>query len=195
MNPLPDVTPACLLRVSLDVTPTGLEERTLTRAVFRVAWGQSWCSWTCISFFGHRWTDINSCSCSSGSVQRKATLKIESMGTNGLPDRLFWGGGWRIQVWNTVIKEDEKDVEFGEVWGCDFLKKNVQLAKSMDMCHPKRPNIQSFNIGYNPMFKVLHVSYKKQSPLYLRDTISSFQSKTLAFKMVLGLQTSMLENI
>ena len=123
MNPLPDVTPVCLLWVSLNVTPTGLEERTLPSAVFRAAWGQSWCSWTCISFFGHRWTDINSCSCSSGSVQRKATLKIESMGTNGLPDRLFWGGGWRIQVWNTVIKEDEKDVEFGEVWGCDFLKK------------------------------------------------------------------------
>lgn len=94
------------------------------------------------SFFGHRWTDINSCSCSTGSVQRKATLKIESMGTNGLPDRLFWGGGWRIQIWNNVIKEDEKDVEFGEVWGCDSLKKNVQLAKSMDMRHPRRPNVE-----------------------------------------------------
>lgn len=140
MNPLPDVIPTCLLWVS--PPPTGLEERTLPRAVFRAAWGQSWCSWTCNSFFGHRWTDINSCSCSTGSVQRKATLKIESMGTNGLPDRLFWGGGWRIQIWNNVIKEDEKDVEFGEVWGCDSLKKNVQLAKSMDMRHPRRPNVE-----------------------------------------------------
>lgn len=79
--------------------------------------------------------------------------------------------------------------------GVIFFFKKGQLDKSMDMHHPKRPNVHSFNIGYNPTFKVLHVFYKKQSPLYFRDIISSFQSKTLAFKMVLGPQASTLENI